>query len=255
MVFRHALRLSLGLVVGYGILQAFHLDKGYWILLTVLFVCQPSYSATRRRLVQRMLGTFAGLLVGIPVLWLFPELHVQLVVMGLAAFLFFTQVRSNYSAAVCFITLYVLMAFNLLDGIGFAILGPRMLDTFLGCLLSYALVAWLWPDWQYKRLPTLIANSLSANARYLSAVLASLQQQRDESIDYRVARKSAHLADSELAMAWQSMLVEPQKRRRFLDLCFTLTWRNHALLSYISALGPIATSWRPSASWTRSAVT
>ncbi len=31
------------------------------------------------------------------------------------------------------------MAFNLLDGIGFAILGPRMLDTFLGCLLSYAL--------------------------------------------------------------------------------------------------------------------
>ena len=237
MVFRHALRLSLGLVVGYGILQAFQLDKGYWILLTVLFVCQPSYSATRRRLVQRMLGTFAGILIGVPVLWLFPELHLQLGIMGLAAFLFFTQVRSNYSAAVCFITLYVLMAFNLLDGIGFAILGPRLLDTLLGCLLSYALVAWLWPDWQYKRLPSLIANSLSANARYLSAVLASLHRQRDESLDYRVARKCAHLADSELAMAWQSMLVEPSKRRRFLDLCFTLTWRNHALLSYISALG------------------
>ncbi|RWT08445.1 FUSC family protein, partial [Aeromonas caviae] len=237
MVFRHALRLSLGLVVGYGILQAFHLDKGFWILLTVLFVCQPSYSATRRRLVQRMLGTFAGILIGVPVLWFFPELHLQLGIMGLAAFLFFTQVRSNYSAAVCFITLYVLMAFNLLDGIGFAILGPRLLDTLLGCLLSYALVAWLWPDWQYKRLPTLIANSLSANAKYLSAVLASLHRQRDESLDYRVARKCAHLADSELAMAWQSMLVEPSKRRRFLDLCFTLTWRNHALLSYISALG------------------
>ncbi|MGL5812141.1 MAG: YccS family putative transporter [Aeromonas sp.] len=237
MVFRHALRLSLGLVVGYGILQAFQLDKGYWILLTVLFVCQPSYSATRRRLVQRMLGTFAGILIGMPVLWLFPELHLQLGIMGLAAFLFFTQVRSNYSAAVCFITLYVLMAFNLLDGIGFAILGPRLLDTLLGCLLSYALVAWLWPDWQYKRLPSLIANSLSANARYLSAVLASLHRQRDESLDYRVARKCAHLADSELAMAWQSMLVEPSKRRRVLDLCFTLTWRNHALLSYISALG------------------
>ena len=68
-------------------------------------------------------------------------------------------------------------------------------------------------------------------------MLASLHRQRDESLDYRVARKCAHLADSELAMAWQSMLVEPSKRRRFLDLCFTLTWRNHALLSYISALG------------------
>ncbi|MGL5660785.1 MAG: YccS family putative transporter, partial [Aeromonas sp.] len=237
MVFRHALRLSLGLVIGYAILQAFDLVKGYWILLTVLFVCQPSYSATRRRLVQRMLGTFAGILAGIPILWLFPELHVQLAVMGLTAFLFFTQVRNNYSAAVCFITLYVLMAFNQLDGIGFAILGPRLLDTLLGCVISYALVALLWPDWQYKRLPTLIANSLSANARYLSVVLASLTELRNESIEYRVARQHAHLADSELATAWQSMLVEPKKRRRFIDLCFTLTWRNHALLSYISALG------------------
>ena len=34
MVFRHALRLSLGLVIGYGILQAFDLEKGYWILQT-----------------------------------------------------------------------------------------------------------------------------------------------------------------------------------------------------------------------------
>lgn len=237
MLLRHAIRISLGLVVGYGILQAFSLDKGYWILLTVLFVCQPSYSATRRRLVQRMLGTFIGILLGVPVLLLFPDLQSQLVVMGLAAFLFFTQVRLNYSAAVCFITLYVLMAFNLLDNIGLAIVAPRLLDTTVGCLLSYALVAWLWPDWQYKRLPALIARSLSANAGYLDRVLSALHQGRSESLDYRLARKLAHQADSELALAWQSMLVEPPKHRHFLELCFSLTWHNHALLSYISALG------------------
>ncbi|MFM5464078.1 YccS family putative transporter [Aeromonas simiae] len=237
MLLRHAIRISLGLVMGYGILQAFSLDKGYWILLTVLFVCQPSYSATRRRLVQRMLGTFIGILLGVPVLLLFPDLQSQLVVMGLAAFLFFTQVRLNYSAAVCFITLYVLMAFNLLDNIGLAIVAPRLLDTTVGCLLSYALVAWLWPDWQYKRLPALIARSLSANAGYLDKVLSALHQGRSESLDYRLARKQAHQADSELALAWQSMLVEPPKHRHFLELCFSLTWHNHALLSYISALG------------------
>ncbi|WP_060586500.1 YccS family putative transporter [Aeromonas schubertii] len=237
MLLRHAIRISLGLVLGYGLLQAFSLDKGYWILLTLLFVCQPSYSATRRRLVQRMLGTFIGILLGVPVLLLFPDLHSQLVVMGLAAFLFFTQVRSNYSAAVCFITLYVLMAFNLLDQQGLGIVAPRLLDTTLGCLLAYALVAWLWPDWQYKRLPALIARSLSANAGYLERVLSALHQGRRDSLDYRIARKQAHQADSELALAWQSMLVEPQKRRRFLDPCFSLTWHNHALLSYISALG------------------
>lgn len=237
LLLRHALRMSLGLVLGYGLLQVLSLERGYWILLTLLFVCQPSYSATRRRLMQRMLGTFIGILLGVPVLLLLPNPDAQLMVMGLAAFLFFTQVRLNYSAAVCFITLYVLMAFNLLDNQGLAIVAPRLFDTTVGCLLSYVLVAWLWPDWQYKRLPALIATSLCANATYLDHVLALLHQGRSESLDYRVARKQAHLADSELALAWQSMLVEPQSRRRFLDLCFSLTWHNHALLSYISALG------------------
>ena len=238
MVFRHALRLSLGLVIGYGILQAFDLEKGL-LDFADCAVCLPAQlqrhppptGAADARHLRRHTGGYSGALAvpraarsaGGDGSGRLPVFHPGA-----------QQLQCRRSALS---PSTLLMAFNLLDGIGFAILGPRLLDTLLGCLISYGLVAWLWPDWQYKRLPTLIANSLSANARYLSAVLASLKQQRDESIDYRVARKSAHLADSELATAWQSMLVEPQKRRRFLDLCFTLTWRNHALLSYISALG------------------
>ncbi|WP_019463496.1 FUSC family membrane protein, partial [Dyella japonica] len=48
--FRHALRLGLALLVGYAVLHAVHPTHGYWILLTTLLVCQPSYGATRRRL-------------------------------------------------------------------------------------------------------------------------------------------------------------------------------------------------------------
>ncbi|NMS37237.1 FUSC family protein, partial [Vibrio parahaemolyticus] len=50
MLFRHALRMSIALTIGYGIIQIFNIDRGYWILLTTLFVCQPNYSATRQKL-------------------------------------------------------------------------------------------------------------------------------------------------------------------------------------------------------------
>ncbi|SQA96295.1 Inner membrane protein yccS [Cedecea neteri] len=57
-LFRHAVRMSLVLCVGYAFIQFTGLQHGYWILLTSLFVCQPNYSATRRRLALRIIGTF-----------------------------------------------------------------------------------------------------------------------------------------------------------------------------------------------------
>ena len=45
-LFRHACRMSLCLVVGYGLLQLFHIRQGFWVILTCLFVCQSSYIAT-----------------------------------------------------------------------------------------------------------------------------------------------------------------------------------------------------------------
>ena len=48
-LFRHAIRMSVVLCVGYAFIQFTGMQHGYWILLTSLFVCQPNYNATRRR--------------------------------------------------------------------------------------------------------------------------------------------------------------------------------------------------------------
>ncbi|MEN0106713.1 MAG: YccS family putative transporter, partial [Pseudomonas sp.] len=49
LLFRHALRLSIALCAGYGMLHLIHPEEGYWIILTTLFVCQPNYGATRKK--------------------------------------------------------------------------------------------------------------------------------------------------------------------------------------------------------------
>ena len=59
----------------------------------------------------------------------------------------------------------------------------------------------------------------------------------DDDFGYRLARREAHRADNALALAWQDMQVEPKKQQQFMEKAFTLTYLNHALLSYISALG------------------
>ena len=240
-LFRHGVRMALCLVSAYALLQLFHIEQGFWVLLTCLFVCQSSFTATRRRIVERIAGTLLGILLGIPLIWLTPSVTGQLIGMALAAILFFSQLRNNYSAAVTFITLYALTAFELLGVQSNILMLPRLLDTLIGALIAFAAVMWIWPDWQFNRIPSLLAQSLRQHSRYLKAIVETMQplspQDADNELRYRIARRQAHLADSSLAQAWQNMLLEPKSKRRFLKLCASLTHRSHSLLSYISTLG------------------
>ncbi|WP_116472877.1 YccS family putative transporter [Zobellella maritima] len=235
-LFRHSVRISLCFALGYGLITSLGLEQGYWILLTILFVCQPSFSATRQRLVQRTLGTLGGILVAMPLLTFFPSVGAQLIIMLLSIFVFFTQVRTHYSWAVCFMTLFVLLAFSLLAGSEEQVFLPRLLDTLAGCLLAFIAVWFIWPDWQQRYLPRLMADAMDANADYLAAIIDQFAHGRNEQLNYRIARKRAHQADNQLALTWQNIRVEPVPRH-WLNLCFDIAYRNHTLLSYLSTLG------------------
>jgi len=235
---RHAVRLSLCFLIGFGLSEWLHLHKGEWIVLTCLFVLQPNYSETRRRLFQRIFGTLAGVVGGVLCVQILPTTPGELVFMLASAFFFFFWLKKNYSVAVIFITTFVLCAFNLVSKQGVALMLPRIIDTLIGAGLAYLSVRLLWPDWQHKRLPTLINTALRRNADYLGAVLEEYQRgSSGDDFNYRVARRAAHRADNALVLAWHDMQLEPSRTRHVLAQSFRLTYLNHALLSYISALG------------------
>ncbi len=234
---RYAIRLSTCFLLGYILINQFHIEKGEWILLTSLFVCQPSYSETRRRLFQRILGTLTGVVIGVIIVQLLPTKAGQIALLLGAAYAFFAWLRKNYSISVIFVTIFVIAAFNLLAGKGVAVMGPRILDTLIGAILAIAVVRFIWPDWQYKKLPQLLANALQQNNNYFKSILAEYKEANEDDLDYRVARYRAHQADSALALSWQGMKLEPKRQQKFQKHAFTLTYLNHALLSYLSALG------------------
>lgn len=234
---RYAIRLSSCFLVGYIIVCTFHLNKGEWILLTSLFVSQPTYSETRRRLFQRILGTVAGVVIGITVLQLFPTQIGQALLLLFSTFFFFYWLRSKYSYAVIFISIYVLCTNSLAGKIGFEVLIPRITYTLIGALLSFLTIRILWPNWQHKQLPRLLSEALINNAKYFTEILKEFNSNDEDDYNYRLARRLAHKSDNALTLSWQSMQVEPKKRKKLIHQAFTLTYLNHALLSHLSALG------------------
>ncbi|EEX93998.1 integral membrane protein [Vibrio orientalis CIP 102891 = ATCC 33934] len=236
MLFRHAVRMSIALTVGYGIIQLFDIERGYWILLTTLFVCQPNYSATRQKLVARVLGTFAGLFIGVPLLTFFPSQESQLVFIVVSGVAFFAFRLANYGYATGFITVLVLFCFNQL-GEGYAVVLPRLADTLVGCALAVAAVALILPDWQSKRLHKVMAEAIEANKNYLAQIIGQYRIGKKDSLSYRISRRSAHNQDANLTNAISTMLAEPGRYQSAIDESYRFLTLNHALLSYVSALG------------------
>ncbi|AGB78807.1 YccS family putative transporter [Pseudocitrobacter corydidari] len=235
-LFRHAVRMSLVLCAGYAFIQLTGLNHGYWILLTSLFVCQPNYNATRHRLALRIIGTLVGVALGIPVLLLVPSLEGQLALIVITGVLFFAFRNVQYAHATMFITLLVLLCFNLL-GEGFEVALPRVIDTLIGCGIAWFAVSFIWPDWKFRDLPRVLARAVDANCRYLDAILEQYHQGRDNRLAYRIARRDAHNRDAELASVVSNMSTEPKVTNEMRETAFRLLCLNHTLTSYISALG------------------
>ena len=232
---RYAIRLSTSFLVGYIIVQFSDMDKGAWIMLTSLFVSQMTYSETRKRLFQRILGTVSGIVFGTLLLQIFPTLPGRVILMLGAGFLFFSWLRKNYSIAVVYITIFVLSSNSFVMSSSLDVMIPRVLDTIVGAFLAFLSIRLLWPNWQYKRLPQLLSSALLNNAQYFSQILKEYDHKEQDDYDYRLARRLAHKSDNELTLAWQSMRLEPKRKQKLLQHAYVITYLNHALLSYLSA--------------------
>ncbi|AZE69790.1 YccS family putative transporter [Pseudomonas synxantha] len=236
LLFRHALRLSLALTIGYGTLHAIHASQGYWIILTTLFVCQPSYGATRRKLGQRIIGTAIGLTVAWALFDLFPNPVVQSMFAIAAGLVFFINRTTRYTLATAAITLMVLFCFNQV-GDGYGLFLPRLFDTLLGSLIAGLAVFLFLPDWQGRRLNKVLANTLTCNGIYLRQIMQQYAAGKRDDLAYRLARRNAHNADAALSTTLANMLMEPGHFRKEADVGFRFLVLSHTLLSYLSGLG------------------
>lgn len=235
-LFRHAVRLSIVLFIGYLFIQMTNIAYGYWILLTALFVCQPNFNATKRRLYLRIIGTLIGIIVGLAIIYFIPSIEGQLVMLILSGVLFLELRSKQYAQATAFITILALINFNL-DGSAFAAGLPRFIDTVIGCALAWFGVSFIWPDWKFRRLPRSIQRSLQAQCKYLAEVVEQYHQGRNNALNYRVVRRAAHNTDAEVASLISTIATEPNIDVNQKSLAFEFLCLSHTFLSYIAALG------------------
>jgi uncharacterized membrane protein YccC len=166
--FRHALRVTIAVAVGFWLGRLLPLTNAYWIVMTVIIILKPGYSLTKQRNGQRIVGTAIGCAASIALMMFVNEPHILLVVMFASMVMSYSLLLFNYAASVVFTSSYVLLMFHLLAPGSMRIIGERAIDTVVGCAIAIA-ASHLFPYWEYRLMGKLVNNMIAATRQYLEA--------------------------------------------------------------------------------------
>ncbi|MBV8260924.1 MAG: FUSC family protein, partial [Paraburkholderia sp.] len=166
--FRHALRVTIAVAVGFWLGRLLPLTNAYWIVMTSIIILKPGYSLTRQRNAQRIVGTLIGCIASIALILLVKQPLVLLVSMFAAMVMSYSLLLFNYTASVVFTSAYVLLMFHLLAPGGMRIIGERAIDTMVGCMIAIA-TSHLFPYWEYRPMGKLVHDMIAATRSYLEA--------------------------------------------------------------------------------------
>ncbi len=236
MALRNAGRLGIMLAIGSSLGLVFHLPKPYWILMTVMFVSQNGYNATRVRIQHRALGTLAGLVIAAATLRLQVADGVILLCMLVVTLAAYLVLRKNYGLAMTGMTVTAVYTLQLLSLNGAHFLVPRLVDTLIGCMLAFGGTLWLWPQWQSGLLRKNAHQALEQDQNALRRLLSP----DTTAAQLAYARMLANQAHNALFTALSQAMQEPGFNSRYLSDMRLWVTHSQFIIEHINAMTILA---------------
>ncbi|MGK5078487.1 FUSC family membrane protein [Janthinobacterium sp. HLX7-2] len=238
-VFRFALRVSMaisvGLLIGHWLPYAAH---SYWIVLTIVIILRPTFSMTRQRRADRIIGTIIGCVITAIVIRF---VHSNIVLMAIlflsiVATPTFIYLRYRYTAIA--VSLMILLQMHLVAPSNPNLVSERLIDTLIGAAVA-TVFSFVLANWEYQSLPRLVRQVLNVNLSYMQASFELLQGKCFDDFAYRIERKRLMDSLAALSSALVRMLDEPASKQRAVEDINLFIVQNYLLVAHVAALRSI----------------
>ncbi|MDP3669491.1 MAG: FUSC family membrane protein [Telluria sp.] len=235
--FRFALRVALAILTGMlaSKLLPSSSSYGYWTVLTIAVILKPSFSMTKKRRADRLIGTVIGCILTALILRF---VHAPAALIG---FLFLATTAApaflyiNYRYTAIAVSMQILLLINLTVPTASHTVSERLLDTLVGAVIA-TFFSYVLPNWEYRALPLLLAGVLKASQQYIDAGRDLLQGRVQDDFLYRLSRKRFMDSLASLSAALGRMLDEPAAKQRATAELNRFTVQNYLLVSHFAAL-------------------
>jgi uncharacterized membrane protein YccC len=198
-----AVRLALCMTIAELARQHLPLQRPYWVLLTVAIVLKPDFGSVFTRAVQRGVGTLLGVLLGSALLAVVPHNGWVLLPMAAAAALLPWARNANFGLFSVFQTPLIILLLELAAPGGPGLVGARLVDTLVGCVIVLVFGYLLWPSTWRAPLEEAVHDAVLAVDSFVAAAFTG------DDVERRRARRSTYRALTEVQTQLQRRLAEP----------------------------------------------
>ena len=204
-VLRHAMRFGVLTAAAVTVQRLWDPPFGYWIPLTVSVVLKPYAGTTLTRGAQRLIGTVAGVAVGLVVSAVISGWAAQAVAVASAFFLLLAVLPINYAWAVFLLSAGIIPFEAMLTGsVDWQTGLFRIVNTGVGGVLALLGGRLLWLTSEVGTLQPMAAATMRAMARYATCTLGTL----GDEADLEQAHRQAGLMNSNLQAVFQRTMRE-----------------------------------------------
>lgn len=212
-IFRHSLRVAFALLAGFIVSLFTELGHSYWILLTIVVILKPSYSLSKQRNRDRLLGTLAGIAVGMLIVYYIRSDAALLAIMILLMLISYTFLRTDYLISVMALTPYLIIFFAFLYPANIInVLLDRMLDTAIGSAIAFTASLFLLPKWEHESVKKLMLEFIESAAKYYSATAMLFTGEKEMfSPAIKSGRRNTLIALANVTGSFNRMVSEPRR--------------------------------------------
>lgn len=238
--FKHAIRITFALLIGYSLAQisALHIERPYWVLISILAIMKPAYSITQKRYFYRLYGTLAGVTGGFLIIY-FIDNHYLLLFLFLISLTFtLGLMQKKYSVAVFFMTIFVFILLDLAGAVPnkVDIFKERLYDTLYGIFIGFIVSYLVLPAWEIRKTKSHSTSLVEAIRDYFNIVIDLLLDKKVNIHEYKLKRKSALNSIANLADNFQKMFIDPKSKQKNTDYLYRFLNSSNLLTSYIASL-------------------
>ncbi|MFY7845573.1 FUSC family membrane protein [Chryseobacterium gambrini] len=237
--FRHALRITIALLLGYlfSLFQFLGIGHTYWILITIVAILKPAYSITKQRNLLRLYGTVAGAVIAYGILHFIHINEVLFTILLLSMIMCFSFLKGKYFWAVLFMTIYIFLSFNFLSpGKVNIIFKDRIVDTIIAAIITSLVAYIVLPVWEHTQNLDLMKKSAEANLSYFQSVISKFLEEKYDLEDYKVKRKNAIISLANLSDNFQRMISDPKNQQKKLEVVHQFVATSHLITAYTASL-------------------
>jgi len=243
--FRHAIRITTALLVGYlfSMFDFLGLGHTYWILITITAILKPAYSITKQRNLLRLYGTVTGATIAYIILHFIHINGVLFAILLISMIMCFSFLKGRYFWAVLFMTIYVFLSFNFLNpGKVDVIFKDRVLDTAIAGIIAFAVSYIVLPVWEHTQTLDLMKKSAADNLIYFQSVMSKFLNGSFDIEDYKVKRKNAIISLANLSDNFQRMISDPKNQQKKLEVVHQFVATSHLITAYTASLSQYSKS-------------